>query len=240
MKTQLFVFIAGGSGSGKSTFASELKKTLQESNQKVSSIALDNFFIEVPDNMKVMDFRLKTDFCDLSSLDHKFLTQVLMQLSQGKKCQTPIYDFIASKRSKFVNIEPCEILIIEGLNAVNYANQLLCLDPKYTFNVFVNTDSYLSMVKQRSLRDQKERGLNAKEIKHQEVSLRNGFFKHIYKQQLADQMVVNVTNTSCNEPPGPTHPLSVAAKEISSLIIEKLGNLKNNKSIYTKDLRASL
>lgn len=226
MKTQLFVFIAGGSGSGKSSLAARLEKTLRKQNVSVSSISLDNFYNEVPVGMDVMEFRLNTDFCALNSIDCTLLTEQLTNLTQGQPAITPIYNMILSKRIGTQTIESCEVLIIDGMFSINFANQISKLNPFQKITIFVGGDSLFSLKSQRTKRDLEERGLTKQQIKHQERYLTNGFFKHLCRQQLTENCTLYVSNNP-HEQTTQEHPLDKSANEISALCLEKLAYLAN-------------
>ena len=83
-------------------------------------LSLDNYFVNR--DKTPLDVYGKYDFDSLDALDLDFLQRQIYDLVEGKMVDTPIFDFITGKRIEKTNpvqIGPDEILILEGIHALN-------------------------------------------------------------------------------------------------------------------------
>lgn len=99
-----------------------------------------------------MEERIKTNYDHPMAFDNELLEQHLLQLLHGESIQKPIYDFVNHTRSKEIeNIEPSEVVVIEGLFVLeNDSIRRLC-----DIKIFVDTDADLRFIR-RLLRDVKK------------------------------------------------------------------------------------
>ena len=107
--------IAGGSGSGKTTFAQKILQRLPR--QKVSLLHQDNYYLsrQVPENF--VDG--KPNFDSPQAFDWNLFRQDLARLKMGKSIRAPVYDFEKSKRSKeTIEVGPGGVVIVEGILAL--------------------------------------------------------------------------------------------------------------------------
>jgi uridine kinase len=108
----LIIGIAGGTGSGKTTVAKKIIKNLQRGN--VILLSQDSYY---KDSSNVpFEERQCINFDHPDAFDWDLLIKHVQQLLKGKSIEQPVYDFITSTRlAQTVHIEPCEVLIIEGI-----------------------------------------------------------------------------------------------------------------------------
>ena len=107
--------IAGGSGSGKTTFT---KKVLSQVNDpKVCVLHQDSYYLpRPPAHLKVND---EPNFDHPEAFDWELLRSHLELLREGKRIESPVYDYKVSRRTaKTVPVGPCKILIFEGIFAL--------------------------------------------------------------------------------------------------------------------------
>ena len=107
--------IAVGTGSGKTTVVRKIVESLPDS--KVAVIPQDSYY---NDNTGVpMEERRKINFDHPNAFDWKLLIQQINELRAGHAIEQPTYSYIESNRlPETVHIEPCEVIIIEGIMAL--------------------------------------------------------------------------------------------------------------------------
>ena len=154
----IIIGIAGGTGSGKSTFTDKLKDMFGEA---VTVIYHDNYYRahdEIPfEERKVINY----DHPD--SLETELLLEHLTALKAGQSVHCPVYDFSQHNRSKeFMEIRPSSIIILEGI--LIFADERLrkLLDIK----IFVDADADERILR-RVRRDMVERGRDIDNIMEQ-------------------------------------------------------------------------
>jgi len=154
----IIIGIAGGTGSGKSTFTNRLKKLFGED---ITVIYHDNYYRahdEIPfEERKVINY----DHPD--SLETELLLEHLKELKAGRPVQCPVYDFSQHNRSKdFVEIRPSSIIIIEGILIMTDEQLRNMMDIK----IFVDADADERILR-RVRRDMEERGRDLENIMEQ-------------------------------------------------------------------------
>ena len=132
----IIIGIAGGSGSGKSTFTNRLKKHFGDD---VVVIYHDNYYRR-QDGIPFEE-RVKVNYD-------------LKELREGKTIQCPVYDYSQHNRSdKVLKIEPRPVILVEGI--------LLLADPRIRdlldIKVYVEADADERILRRIS-RDVEERG----------------------------------------------------------------------------------
>lgn len=125
--------IAGGTGSGKTTVVKRIAKALPPHCAAV--VPLDSYYNDTtgmtPEERRAINF----DHPD--AFDWKLLTQQIQALRQGKSIEQPTYSYIISNRlPETVHVEPCEVIIIEGIMAL-WKKQLRDL---MDLKIFVDAD----------------------------------------------------------------------------------------------------
>ncbi|MBR6502025.1 MAG: uridine kinase [Clostridia bacterium] len=141
--------IAGGSGSGKSTFASRLKEAFPT---QVSLVSCDNYYI--PHDDLSLEERAKLNYDAPEALEFDLMVQHLEQLKNGQAALCPVYDFTLHTRSQSVTkIEPRPIILIDGILIFHDEALRECMDLK----IYVETDADERILR-RAKRDMQERG----------------------------------------------------------------------------------
>jgi uridine kinase len=145
----LFIGIAGGSGSGKTTIATSVVERL---NGEVSLLQHDAYYLHQPD----LDFaeRTRVNYDHPSALETELLVEHLETLRQGVAIERPVYDFSTHLRSSdTVRIEPAKVVVLEGILVLSEPSVRSELDLK----IYVDTDPDLRLAR-RLERDIDERG----------------------------------------------------------------------------------
>ena len=154
-KDCMLIGIAGGTGSGKSTFTNRIKKQFGDD---VTVIYHDNYYRRRDDIP--FEERKKINYDHPNALETDMLIEHIKQLKAGKSVVCPVYDFSVHNRSdKTVVIKPSKVILVEGILVLQ--NPELCdlLDIK----IFVEADADERILR-RVLRDVEERGRDLRGI----------------------------------------------------------------------------
>lgn len=154
----LFIGLAGGSGSGKTTIAEEVVDRL---DGKVALLHHDAYYR----NMVDLTFaeRTRVNYDHPSSLETELMVEHLESLRSGLAIEHPVYDFATHLRSDETRrIEPARVVIVEGILVLSDAQLRSELDLK----IFVDTDADLRLAR-RLERDIAERGRSVESVINQ-------------------------------------------------------------------------
>lgn len=147
--------VAGGSGSGKSTFTNRIKEKFGES---VAVLYHDNYY-KRQDNVPFEE-RVKVNYDHPASLETDLLTEHLEALKSGESIESPVYDFSKHNRSnEKIIIEPKAVIIVEGILLFNDESLRKLCDLK----IYVEADADERILR-RIIRDTEERGRDIKGI----------------------------------------------------------------------------
>ncbi|MGB7860308.1 MAG: uridine kinase [Acidimicrobiia bacterium] len=145
----LFIGLAGGSGSGKTTIAESVVDRL---DGRVSLLQHDAYYRHQPDLS--YEERTRVNYDHPSSLESELLVKHLEELRTGVAIEKPVYDFANHLRSdQTVRVEPGRVVIVEGILVLSEPELRSELDLK----IFVDTDADLRLAR-RLERDISERG----------------------------------------------------------------------------------
>ncbi len=151
----LFIGIAGGSGSGKTTIAEALVERL---DGKVSIVQHDAYYRHMPELS--FEERTKVNYDHPASLETELLVEHLIALRSGLRVERPVYDFSVHLRSdETVRVDPAPVVVIEGILVLAEPELRSELDLK----IFVDTDSDIRLAR-RLQRDIEERGRTAESV----------------------------------------------------------------------------
>ncbi len=145
----IIIGIAGGSGSGKTTFAQNLAK---EFNDEILVLSHDFYYKDHPE--LTFEERKKLNYDHPNAFDTDMLVDHIMQLKEGKAISHPVYSFVRHNREDTtVTVEPKKIILIEGI--LIFENKLLrdLMDIK----IFIDTDADIRFIR-RLVRDVNDRG----------------------------------------------------------------------------------
>ena len=148
MKT-VIIGIAGGTGSGKSTFTNRLKAAFGDD---VAVLYHDNYY-RAQDDIPFEE-RKKQNYDHPRAFETELLLEQLQDLKAGKAVRCPVYDYSLHTRSKeTVLVEPKPVILLEGILVLADERLRRLLDVK----VFVEADADERILR-RVIRDVKERG----------------------------------------------------------------------------------
>lgn len=148
--------IAGGTGSGKTTVVKKIMAALK--GEGVAVIPQDSYY---NDNTHLtMEERRLINYDHPDAFDWTLLYEQISDLRNGKPIEQPTYDYITSNRmQETVHIEPCKVIIIEGIMALYRKDLRDLMDLK----IYVDTDSDVRLIR-NILRDTVERGRTAEMV----------------------------------------------------------------------------
>lgn len=146
----VFIGIAGGTASGKSSIAEILRNNFSNTNS-VTIIKEDDYYKNQPNT--TYEERCKTNYDHPLAFDFDLMTEHLTQLLNGESIVKPIYDYTIHNRSdKTELVNPSDVIILEGLFALYHPDIRKLEDIK----IFVDTASDVRFIR-RLLRDMEER-----------------------------------------------------------------------------------
>ena len=161
MMKPYIIGVAGGSGSGKSTFAQRIKEAFPD---QVSLISCDNYYL--PHDELTLEERADLNYDAPYALEFDLMVRHLEQLKSGQPAQCPVYDFTRHTRSNAVTeIQPRPIILIDGILIFHDPDLRDCMDLK----IYVETDAD-ERVLRRARRDMRERGRDLDSVIHQYLS----------------------------------------------------------------------
>jgi uridine kinase len=152
----LIIGIAGGSGSGKSTVARNVIKSLGAGS--MCAIDMDGYYRNFAhlslDERKVINW----DHPD--AFDWDLLIDHLTRLSRRQPIEKPVYDFVThTRRTEVSHVEPSDVVVVDGI--------LLFVDERVRdlcdVKVFVDADPDIRLIR-RIRRDMAKRGRSLEEI----------------------------------------------------------------------------
>ena len=155
MNSVYVIGIAGGSGSGKSTFANGLLNKFPDS---IALVSCDNYY-KAHDDLPLEERRL-LNYDSPDSLEFDLMVSQLKALRRGEAVDGPVYDYALHTRSdKVVRIEPKPVIIVDGI--------LILSDPalRETFDlkIYVDADADERILR-RAKRDMETRGRRIDDI----------------------------------------------------------------------------
>ena len=148
--------IAGGSGSGKSTFVRNLIKTLDA--DAVSLLMQDAYYRHNPETPE--EHRKKMNFDHPDAIEWELLETHIRQLQSGDVINQPVYSMLTCLReNETIAVTPKKVLIVEGILVLTqpFIRDLMSL------KIFIDADAdhrFMRVVK----RDMEERGRNIDQV----------------------------------------------------------------------------
>lgn len=157
----IVIGIAGGTGSGKSTFTNRIKAAFGD---EVAVVYHDNYY-KCRDDIPFEE-RKKINYDHPDALETDLFVKHIMKLKSGESIDCPIYDYTQHNRSgKTVRIDPKKVIIVEGILVLQ--NDVLrdLLDIK----IYVEADAD-ERIMRRAIRDMEERGRDLEGIFEQYIT----------------------------------------------------------------------
>ena len=189
------VFIAGPSSSGKTSTSKRLAIQCRILGLNPKVIELDNYFVSRDRTPR--DENGEYDFEALDAMDLELLARQLNQLLDGQEVEIPKFDFKEGKacfNGNFMRLEDKDILIMEGIHALNPA-MIPGVDQSKVFRVYASALTSLSIdennnistadnrMLRRMIRDNRTRGIVPEDTILRWQSVRKGENRNIFPFQ---------------------------------------------------------
>jgi uridine kinase len=155
----IVIGIGGGTGSGKTTVAKEVRKHFPE--ESVVMIHHDSYYLDRGGLPLVERERINYDHPD--SFDNELMIGHLEELKNGQAIEKPIYDYEShTRRRETITVRPSRIILLEGI-LVLAAPELRDL---MNIKLYVDTDADERFIR-RMKRDIVERGRSVEQVVEQ-------------------------------------------------------------------------
>lgn len=151
----VFIGIAGGTGSGKTTLADKIREAFGED---VALISHDSYYRAQDE--KTPEERARQNYDHPDAFENDLLCADLDRLAKWQTVRVPVYDYTQHNRSKEVTVvEPKRVILLEGI--------LIFSEPairdRMNLRIFVDTDAD-ERVMRRIERDTKTRARTVESI----------------------------------------------------------------------------
>ena len=196
-----FVFIAGPSSSGKTTFGKRLAIQLLVNGIKPVNLSLDNYFVNRENTPR--DAKGEYDFETIDALDINTFNDNIMRLLRGEEVEIPKFSFETGQRfydGETLKMSKNNVIIVEGIHGLN-PKLTEYLPHESLFKIFISALTVISIdnhniinpsdnrLIRRMVRDHKYRGYSALDTLKRWESVLSGEQKHITPyQEEADAM----------------------------------------------------
>lgn len=181
------VGVAGGSGSGKTTFARRLREKLGESECCV--LGQDSYYFDQSKRFDHDGGAVNFDHPD--SIDFNLLAKHISELKKGKSVNVPIYDFATHSRSSDGDtLNPRRLIFVDGILIFSQPQVVEELD----YKIYMDCPEDLRF-ERRLYRDVHERGRTKEGVRNQfykQVKPMHDLFVEPSKEVACD--IINVEN----------------------------------------------
>jgi uridine kinase len=148
--------IAGGSGSGKSTFIKRIRERF--TNTQVCIVSMDDYYL--PREEQYTDHNGEKNFDLPKSFDKKRFRADLEKLQRGEVVEKEEYTFNNEKaKPGMLTFHPAPVIIVEGLFVFHYKK----IAPLFDLKIFINAKENLKVIR-RIYRDQVERNYPIEDV----------------------------------------------------------------------------
>ena len=199
------VLISGPSSSGKTTTSKKLQLFLKGFGINPKTLSIDDYFVDREKTPKKEDGSY--DFESINAIKIDLFNRDLTKLLKGEKVKIPTYNFILGK-GEYIDDATCleenEILIIEGLHALN--NELTSsIENKYKYKIYLSPLTVLNLddhnrvrttevrLLRRIVRDNRTRGYGAQDTLNSWLMVREGEEKNVFPYQDEADVIFNTT-----------------------------------------------
>jgi uridine kinase len=157
----IVIGVAGGTGSGKSTFTRRIK---EEFGERIAVVYHDNYYKSRDD--VPFEERKKINYDHPDALETDLLVEHIRLLKSGYAVECPVYDYSQHNRSvNTIRIDPKPVIIVEGILVLqDKALRELC-----DIKVYVEADAD-ERIMRRAIRDMRERGRELEDIFEQYIT----------------------------------------------------------------------
>ncbi len=182
-QTMYVIGIAGGSGSGKSTFSEKIQNAFRE---EATVLRCDNYYH--PYAELTLEERKLMSYDAPESIDFELMTEHVYSLKAGHPIECPQYDFAQYTRTgETVLMQPSPILILDGILLFTHKPLRDLMDLK----IYVDTDADERILR-RARRDIVERGRTIDSVIEQYIStVKPMHYIHVEPTKAFADVIVN-------------------------------------------------
>lgn len=215
------ISICGGSGSGKTTFADKVRKSV---DMEVSILHMDSYYLpKLPKDLKTTTGKPNFDHPD--AFDWALLQKHIQDLKNGKAVKSPHYDFKKNARLKTSSlIQPTKVVLFEGIFSL-YDEEIrkMC-----DITTFLHVEADIRFIR-RLHRDVEERGRSLDSVITQYYeTVRPMYQKYLEPQrQYADFIVGEETDIAASILAAKVNQLFHVKEEV--IVTKKKKNKKGKK-----------
>ena len=157
----IFIGIAGGTGSGKTTLTRHLKEHFGDA---VTVIGHDSYYKR--QDGKTYEERSKVNYDHPDAFETSLLVEHLKALKAGRSIQCPVYSYVDHNRTdETVEVFPTKVIIVEGILIFQSIELCELMDIK----IYVDTDADVRILR-RIVRDVRDRGRSLDSVVNQYLS----------------------------------------------------------------------
>ena len=198
-----FIFIAGPSSAGKTTFTKRLAVQLRVCGIEPKMISVDDYFVDR--TRTPMDEEGQPDYEHIDTVDLALLNEHFGQLAAGQEIDLPSYNFETGTRvfrGRKLRCTPHEVLIVEGIHCLNpRLSESIPSDRK--FRIYISALTQLNLdghnriattdnrLIRRMVRDHQFRGNDAARTLEMWPSVRRGEKRWIFPYQREADLTFN-------------------------------------------------
>ena len=155
----LLIGVAGGSGSGKTTFARMLQAHLGE--DFCTTLGQDNYYRDMSEQFDRDGGKVNFDHPD--AIEFSLIRRHLESLKSGASIDVPKYDFASHKRlMEVIYFDPKPVVILDGILILTQSEIRDCLDVSF----FIDAAEEVRF-QRRMYRDVRERGRTQEGVRAQ-------------------------------------------------------------------------
>ena len=153
----IFIGIAGGTGSGKTTLTEHLAARF---GSDISVVHHDNYYKRQDCSFEE---RCRQNYDHPDAFDTDLMIEHLKALKRGETIHCPVYDYaIHNRTAETVEVKPTKVVIVEGI-LIFQNKELRELRDLLDIKIFVETDADVRILR-RALRDVEERGRSLESV----------------------------------------------------------------------------
>jgi len=185
------ILLSGPSGSGKTTTAHMLELILDEKGHESHTISLDNYFISLTEEEKILVAKGEMDLETPTRINSDVLSSQILKIVSCEEVEFPAYDFKEAKSVPSglkLKRREGEIVIFEGTHALNPS--VISVPDEETFKIYISVRTRVSdkegalhpsriRLLRRMLRDKRTRGRLLLETLSMYESVEEGENKYI-------------------------------------------------------------
>jgi len=140
-----WIWLAGPSSAGKTTFTQRLAAELGKQGIPTHQISLDNYFLNrelTPKNAKG-----EYDYEHIEAIDLPLLERHLDKLGNGHTIEMPHFRFLHGRREfrgNIISLEPDELALIEGIHGLN-PRITSFVDPAHALKIYIGARTTLML-----------------------------------------------------------------------------------------------